>query len=69
MGASEKTTTSPTTKQNSADLSMPLIGHTPNTAETFRKKSGKNSGKTAETLSEAFPGIPIESAAGIPQAL
>ena len=31
-----------------------LLGHTPSTAGTFRKKFRKNSGKTPETLSERF---------------
>ena len=36
----------------------PNLGHTPSTAGTFRKKFRKDSGKTPETLSERFPGIP-----------
>ena len=45
------------------------VGHTPSTAGTFRKKFRKNSGKTPETLSERFLEFPLESTAGIPQAL
>ena len=48
---------------------IPSMGRTPSTAGTFRKKFRKNSGKTPETLSERFPGIPVESTAGIPQTL
>ena len=33
---------------------LALLGHTPSTAGTFRKKFRQNSGKTPETLSECF---------------
>ena len=46
-----------------------LVGHTPNTAGTFRRKFRKNSGKTPETLSELFLGVSLKSTARIPQAL
>ena len=36
----------------------PLLGHTPSTAGTFRKKFRKKSGKTPETLSERFLEFP-----------
>ena len=42
-----------------------LLGHTPSTAGTFRKKFWKDTGNALR----AFPGIPVESTAGIPQAL
>ena len=35
-----------------------LMGHTPSTAGTFRKRFQKNSGKTPETLSELFLEFP-----------
>ena len=35
-------------------VTVPLLGHTPSTAGTFRKKFRKKSGKTPETLSERF---------------
>ena len=44
-----------------------FLGHTPNTAGTFRKELRKK--KKPETLSELFLGIPLESTAGIHQSL
>ena len=48
-----------------------LLGHTPSTAGTFRKKFRKDSGKTPEpgNALRAFPGIPVESTAGMSQPL
>ena len=43
------------------------IGHTPNTAGTFRKKFRKNSGKTPETLSELFLEFPSRVRLGCPK--
>ena len=40
------------------------LGHTPSTAGTFRKEF-----KDPGNALRAFPGIPVESTAGIPQAL
>ena len=47
------------------------LGHTPDTAGTFRKKLQRNARKTPETLSERsnFPVISLERTAGIPQIL
>ena len=39
-------------------LLNPVLGHTPSTAGTFRKKFRKNYGKTPETLSECFLEFP-----------
>ena len=44
-----------------------LLGHTPNTAGTFRKKFRKNSGKTPETLSERFLEFPSRVRLGCPK--
>ena len=41
------------------------VGHTPSTAGTFRKKFRKDPGNALR----AFPGISLESTAGMPQAL
>ena len=41
------------------------MGRTPSTAGTFWKKFGKDPGNALR----AFPGIPLESTAGIPQTL
>ena len=41
------------------------VGHTPSTAGTFRKKFRKDPGNALR----AFPGIPLESTAGMPQTL
>ena len=43
------------------------MGHTPNTAGTFRKKFRKNSGKTPETLSERFLEFPSRVRLGPPK--
>ena len=48
-----------------AALSKSHLGRTPNTAGTFRKKFRKDPGNALR----AFPGIPLESSSGIPQAL
>ena len=45
------------------------MGHTPSTAGTFRKKFRRTSKKSSGNALRAFPGIPLESTAGIPQAL
>ena len=45
----------------------PLVGHTPSTAGTFRKKFRKNSGKTPETLSERFLEFPSGVLLGYPK--
>ena len=45
----------------------PLLGHTPSTAGTFRKKFRKNSGKTPETLSERFLEFPSRVRLGCPK--
>ena len=44
-----------------------LLGHTPSTAGTFRKKFRKNSGKTPETLSERFLEFPSRVRLGCPK--
>ena len=44
-----------------------LIGHTPSTAGTFRKRFRKNSGKTPETLSERFLEFPSRVRLGRPK--
>ena len=44
-----------------------LMGHTPSTAGTFRKKFRKNSGKTPETLSERFLEFPSRVRLGCPK--
>ena len=49
-------------------LSKPL-GHTPSTAGTFRKKFRKKFRKDTGNALRAFPGIPVESTAGMPQTL
>ena len=57
-----------------------FVGHTPNTAGTFRKEfREKQNRKRSQSVSwnssrehgwlRAFPGIPLESMDGIPQAL
>ena len=46
---------------------VPLVGHTPSTAGTFRKKFRKNSGKTPETLSERFLEFPSRVRLGCPK--
>ena len=46
---------------------LPIMGHTPNTAGTFRKKFRKNSGKTPETLSERFLEFPSRVRLGCPK--
>ena len=43
------------------------VGHTPGTAATFRKKFGKFSGKTPETLSERFLAFPSRVRLGDPK--
>ena len=45
----------------------PLMGHTPSTAGTFRKKFRKDSGKTPETLSERFLQFPSRVRLGCPK--
>ena len=45
----------------------PLLGHTPSTAGTLRKKFRKNSGKTPETLSERFLEFPSRVRLGCPK--
>ena len=54
---------------NSQTLSpiLLLLGHTPSTAGTFRKKFRKNSGKTPETLSERFLEFPSKVRLGCPK--
>ena len=49
------------------DFRVPLMGHTPSTAGTFRKKFRKNSGKTPETLSERFLEFPSRVRLGCPK--
>ena len=44
-----------------------MVGHTPSTAGTFRKKFRKNSGKTPETLSERFLEFPSRVRLGCPK--
>ena len=44
-----------------------ILGHTPSTAGTFRKKFRKNSGKTPETLSERFLELPSRVRLGRPK--
>ena len=44
-----------------------VMGHTPSTAGTFRKKFRKNSGKTPETLSERFLEFPLRVRLGCPK--
>ena len=46
-----------------ACMGVPLLGHTPSTAGTFRKKSGK----TPETLSERFLEFPSRVRLGCPK--
>ena len=46
---------------------VPILGHTPSTAGTFRKKFRKNSGKTLETLSERFLEFPSRVRLGCPK--
>ena len=45
------------------------VGHTPSTAGTFQKNSGKINRKDPTNALRALPGIPLESTAGISQAL
>ena len=45
----------------------PILGHTPSTAGTSRKKFRKNSGKTPETLSERFLEFPSRARLGAPK--
>ena len=47
--------------------SQKVLGHTPSTAGTFRKKFRKNSGKTPETLSERFLEFPSRVRLGCPK--
>ena len=47
--------------------SVTVLGHTPSTAGTFRKKFRKNSGKTPETLSELFLEFPSRVRLGCPK--
>ena len=49
------------------DVDHRSLGHTPSTAGTFRKKFRKNSGKDPGNALRAFPGISLESTAGMPQ--
>ena len=44
-----------------------VLGHTPSTAGTFRRKFRKNSGKTPETLSERFLEFPSRVRLGCPK--
>ena len=44
-----------------------MVGHTPSTAGTFRRKFRKNSGKTPETLSERFLEFPSRVRLGCPK--
>ena len=44
-----------------------LMGHTPSTAGTFRRKFRKNSGKTPETLSKRFLEFPSRVRLGSPK--
>ena len=44
-----------------------ILGHTPSTAGTFRKKFRKNSGKTPEMLSERFLEFPSRVRLGCPK--
>ena len=44
-----------------------VLGHTPSTAGTFRKKFRKDSGKTPETLSERFLEFPPRVRLGCPK--
>ena len=46
-------------------LGVEKLGHTPSTAGTFRRKFRKDPGNALR----AFPGIPLQSTAGIPQTL
>ena len=45
----------------------PMLGHTPSTAGTFRKKFRKNSRKTPETLSERILEFPSRVRLGCPK--
>ena len=54
-------------KKMGAGLDMQVLGHTPSTAGTFRKKFRKNSGKTPETLSERFLEFPSRVRLGCPK--
>ena len=49
------------------DAVLVILGHTPSTAGTFRKKFRKNSGKTPETLSERFLEFPSRVRLGCPK--
>ena len=46
---------------------LSLMGHTPSTAGTFRKRFRKDSGKTPETLSERFLEFPSRVRLGCPK--
>ena len=50
-------------------LHIVCLDHTPSTAGTFRKKFPEKFQKDPGNALRAFPGIPLESTAGIPQAL
>ena len=52
---------------NASFASFSIMGHTPSTAGTFRKKFRKNSGKTPETLSERFLEFPSRVRLGCPE--
>ena len=50
-------------------LGCSCLGHTTSTAGTFRKKFREKLRKDTGNALRAFPGIPVESTAGIPQTL
>ena len=50
-------------------VSVGRMGHAPSTAGTFRKKFRQKFRKDPGNALRAFPGIPLESTAGTPQAL
>ena len=55
------------TKDQTLKKIRTLLGHTPSTAATFRKKFRKNSGKTPETLWERFLEFPSRVRLGSPK--
>ena len=56
-----------TPRSDAGSAPSAVLGHTPSTAGTFRKKFWKNSGKTPETLSEHFLEFPSRVRLGSPK--
>ena len=57
----------PPSPNTTSKPTLAMLGHTPMTAGTFRKKFWRNSGKTPETLSELFLEFPSRVRLGSPK--